>query len=49
MVEVLWRSVWILGKLLNEKLQKPTLIAAQEYEEGKVYYRNPAKEKEKLQ
>ena len=32
-----------------EKLQKPTLIAAQEYEEGKVYYRNPAKEKEKLQ
>lgn len=33
----------------NEKLPKPTLIAAQEYEEGKVYYRNPAKEKEKLQ
>ena len=32
-----------------EKLTKPTLIAAQEYEEGKVYYRNPAKEKEKLQ
>ena len=32
-----------------EKLPKPTLIAAQEYEEGKVYYRNPAKEKEKLQ
>ena len=32
-----------------EKLAKPTLIAAQEYEEGKVYYRNPAKEKEKLQ
>ena len=31
-----------------EKLPKPTLIAAQEYEEGKVYYRNPAKEKEKL-
>ena len=31
------------------KLPKPTLIAAQEYEEGKVYYRNPAKEKEKLQ
>ena len=29
-----------------EKLPKPTLIAAQEYEEGKVYYRNPAKEKE---
>ena len=32
-----------------DKLPKPTLIAAQEYEEGKVYYRNPAKEKEKLQ
>ena len=32
-----------------EKLPKPTLIAAQEYEEGKVYVRNPAKEKEKLQ
>ncbi|MCD7923401.1 DNA-directed RNA polymerase subunit omega [Bacteroidaceae bacterium] len=32
-----------------EKLPKATLIAAQEYEEGKVYYRNPAKEKEKLQ
>ena len=31
-----------------EKLPKPTLIAAQEYEEGKVYYRNPAKEKEKF-
>lgn len=32
-----------------EKLPKPTLIAAKEYEEGKIYYRNPAKEKEKLQ
>ena len=32
-----------------EKLPKPTLIATQEYVEGKVYYRNPAKEKEKLQ
>jgi DNA-directed RNA polymerase subunit K/omega len=32
-----------------EKLPKPTLIAAQEYIEGKIYYRNPAKEKEKLQ
>ena len=32
-----------------EKLPKPTLIAAQEYIEGKVYYRTPAKEKEKLQ
>ena len=32
-----------------EKLPKPTLIATQEFVEGKVYYRNPAKEKEKLQ
>jgi DNA-directed RNA polymerase subunit K/omega len=28
-----------------EKLPKPTLIAAQEYQEGKICYRNPAKEK----
>lgn len=28
-----------------EKLPKPTLIAAQEYSEGKIFYRNPAKEK----
>ena len=28
-----------------EKLPKPTLIAAQEYIEGKVYHRNPAKTK----
>lgn len=28
-----------------EKLPKPTLIAAQEFIEGKVYYKNPAKEK----
>ena len=32
-----------------EKLPKPTLIATQEFVEGKVYYRNPSKEKEKLQ
>jgi hypothetical protein len=32
-----------------EKLPKPTLIATQEYMEGNVYHRNPAKEKEKLQ
>lgn len=31
-----------------EKLPKPTLIAAREYEEGKVVYRNPAKEKENI-
>jgi DNA-directed RNA polymerase subunit K/omega len=28
-----------------EKLPKATLIASKEYEQGKVYYRNPAKEK----
>jgi len=28
-----------------EKLPKSTLIATQEYLEGKVYYKNPAKEK----
>ena len=31
-----------------EKLPKPTLIATQEYLEGKVYYKNPTKEKEQL-
>ena len=29
-----------------EKLPKPTLIATQEFREGKVYYRNPAKSTE---
>lgn len=29
-----------------EKLPKPTLIATEEFREGKVYYRNPAKEVE---
>ncbi len=29
-----------------ERLPKPTLIAAQEYSEGKVYYRNPVKDKD---
>lgn len=28
-----------------EKLPKPALIAAQEYEEGKLHFRNPAKVK----
>ena len=28
-----------------EKLPKPTLIAAQEYVEHKIHYRNPSKEK----
>ena len=32
----------------NDKLPKPTLIAAKEYEDGKVYYKNPAKEKNNL-
>ncbi len=31
-----------------EKLPKPTLIAAEEFLNNKVYYRNPAKEKENL-
>lgn len=31
-----------------EKLPKPTLIAIQEYQEERVYHRNPAKEKEKI-
>ncbi len=31
-----------------EKLPKPTLIAADEFEHGRVYHRNPAKDKEKL-
>ena len=31
-----------------EKLPKPTLIATLEYLEGKVYYKNPTKEKEEL-
>ena len=31
-----------------ERLPKPTLIAPQEFEEGKIYFRNPAKEKENL-
>lgn len=30
-----------------EKLPKAVLIAAQEYEEHKVYFKNPAKEKDK--
>lgn len=31
-----------------EKLPKPTLIAAQEYTDGKLYFKNPAKEKDRL-
>ena len=31
-----------------EKLPKPTLIAAQEYTDGKLYFKNPAKEKNRL-
>lgn len=29
-----------------EKLPKPSLLAAQEYAEGKLYYRNPNKDKD---
>lgn len=29
-----------------EKLPKPSLLAAQEYVEGKLYYRNPTKDKD---
>lgn len=32
-----------------EKLPKPTLIAEQEYDEGKIYFRNPTKEKENIE
>lgn len=31
-----------------EKLPKPTLIAEQEYDEKKIYFRNPSKDKENL-
>lgn len=31
-----------------EKLPKPTLIATQEYIDGKLYYRNPAKDRSNL-
>lgn len=31
-----------------EKLPKPTLIATQEYVDGKLHYRNPAKDKPNL-
>ena len=31
-----------------ERLPKPTLIATQEYKEGKIYYRNPTKEKQNM-
>lgn len=31
-----------------ERLPKPTLIATQEYEDHEIYFRNPAKEKDKF-
>lgn len=31
-----------------EKLPKPTLLAIQEWKDGEIYYRNPAKEKEQF-
>jgi DNA-directed RNA polymerase subunit K/omega len=32
-----------------ERIPKPTLIAAQEFVDGEVYYRNPAKEKDNIE
>jgi len=32
-----------------ERLPKPTLIAMQEFLEDEIYYRNPTKEKEKIE
>ncbi|MCL1936936.1 MAG: DNA-directed RNA polymerase subunit omega [Candidatus Azobacteroides sp.] len=32
-----------------ERLPKPTLIAIQEFVDGEIYYRNPAKEKDKIE
>ena len=32
-----------------EKLPKPSLIATQEFVEGKIYYRNPNKEKDNIE
>lgn len=32
-----------------EKLQKPSLIATQEFVEGKIYFRNPLKEKDTIE
>ena len=31
-----------------ERLPKPSLISAQEFQEGKLYFRNPSKDKELL-
>ncbi|MGI6047656.1 MAG: DNA-directed RNA polymerase subunit omega [Petrimonas sp.] len=31
-----------------EKLPKPALIALQDWEEGEIYYRNPARDKEQF-
>ena len=32
-----------------EKLPKPSLIATQEFVEGKIYFRNPLKEKDTIE
>ena len=42
-----YETVAIISKRANQISveMKSTLIAAQEYEDGKVYYKNPAKEK----
>ena len=34
---------------LYEKLPKPSLIATQEFVEGKIYFRNPLKEKDTIE
>ena len=52
-----YETVAIIGKranqisveIKNDLSKKLAEIATQEYVEGKIYYRNPAKEKEKLQ
>ena len=45
LVEVFENREQIEISRFYEKLPKPTLIAAQEYQEGKIYYKNPTKEK----
>lgn len=32
-----------------ERMPKPTLMATQEFMDGEIYYRNPAKDKDKLE
>ena len=46
--EVFENRVQIEISRYYEKLPKPTLMAADEFLNGRVYFRNPAKEKENL-